>query len=140
MIAVQNADGTIEAVYAHWDGYLSNNGRILLENYNQEDEVRDLIAKGDISSLDNTIAETTFYATRGSWKDARGGSDENWDDVKPKQYESLIYFRKELKDSWAEYVYIFDSVNGKWKWNRAGRLCETAKLHNLTSYMVENSN
>jgi hypothetical protein len=50
-IAIENADGTVTGIYCHWDGYLSNNGRILQESYTDEAKVRELIALGDISSL-----------------------------------------------------------------------------------------
>jgi hypothetical protein len=54
-IALEFADGTVEQVYCHWDGYLSNNGRILQEHYSNPFILRDLIDLGDISSLKSTI-------------------------------------------------------------------------------------
>ena len=54
-IALEFADGTVEQVYCHWDGYLSNNGRILQEHYSDPFVLRDLIDLGDISSLKPTI-------------------------------------------------------------------------------------
>jgi len=54
-IAIQNEDGTVTGIYCHWDGYLSNNGRILEENYTTEESVRELIALGDLSSLGKTV-------------------------------------------------------------------------------------
>jgi hypothetical protein len=54
-IALEYADGTVEQVYCHWDGYLSNNGRILQEHYSNPFILRDLIDLGDISSLKITI-------------------------------------------------------------------------------------
>jgi hypothetical protein len=54
-IALEFADGTVEQVYCHWDGYLSNNGRILQEHYSNPFVLRDLIDLGDISSLKPTI-------------------------------------------------------------------------------------
>ena len=56
-IALEFADGTVQQVYCHWDGYLSNNGKILLENYSNPFTLRDLIDLGDISSLRPTIGE-----------------------------------------------------------------------------------
>jgi len=55
-IAIRNTDGTFEAIYCHWDGYLSHNGRILEENYTTEEKVRELIALGDISSQGKKLA------------------------------------------------------------------------------------
>jgi hypothetical protein len=54
-IALEFADGTIGQVYCHWDGYLSNNGKILQEYYTNPFIVRDLIDLGGLSSLRPTI-------------------------------------------------------------------------------------
>jgi hypothetical protein len=56
-IALEFADGTVEQVYCHWDGYLSNNGKLLLENYSDPFKLRDLIDLGDVSSLRPTVGE-----------------------------------------------------------------------------------
>jgi hypothetical protein len=50
-IALEYADGTIEQVYCHWDGYLAHNGQILQNHYSNPFILRDLIDLGDISSL-----------------------------------------------------------------------------------------
>ncbi len=49
-ISYEKPDGTIRSIYCHWDGYLENNGQILLNNYNETnlDELMDL---GDLSYL-----------------------------------------------------------------------------------------
>ena len=54
-IALEFADGTVEQVYCHWDGYLAHNGQILLKHYSNPFILRDLIDLGDISSLKSTI-------------------------------------------------------------------------------------
>lgn len=48
----------IKSIYCHWDGYLSNNGKILFENYQTLDKVKELISLGELSSLKETIEET----------------------------------------------------------------------------------
>jgi hypothetical protein len=50
-IGVLNTDGSVTAVYCHWDGYPEHNGKILMENYITEEKVRELIDLGSISSL-----------------------------------------------------------------------------------------
>ena len=50
-IALEFADGTVQQVYCHWDGYLENNGQILRDNYSNPFKLRELIDLGDISSL-----------------------------------------------------------------------------------------
>ena len=54
-IALEYADGTVEQVYCHWDGYLAYNGKILQEHYSNPFILRDLIDLGDVSSLKPTI-------------------------------------------------------------------------------------
>ena len=57
-IALEFADGTVQQVYCHWDGYLEHNGKILFNHYVDPYKTRDLIDMGDISSLCNTTEET----------------------------------------------------------------------------------
>ena len=54
-IALEFADGTVEQIYCHWDGYLEHNGKILQEHYSDPFKLRDLIDLGDISSLGRII-------------------------------------------------------------------------------------
>lgn len=54
-IALEFADGTVQQVYCHWDGYLEHNGQILFEHYQDPFKLRDLIDLGDISSLAPSI-------------------------------------------------------------------------------------
>jgi hypothetical protein len=56
-IALEFADGTVEQVYCHWDGYLEHNGKILAEHYSDPFKLRDLIDMGGISSLGKEIGE-----------------------------------------------------------------------------------
>ena len=50
-IAIENENGTVSSVYSHWDGYPSNNGRILMEHYKDRDKLQKLIDLGSLSSL-----------------------------------------------------------------------------------------
>jgi hypothetical protein len=54
-IALEFADGTVQQVYCHWDGYLSNNGVLLQNNYSDPFVLRELIDLGDISSLGKVV-------------------------------------------------------------------------------------
>jgi hypothetical protein len=46
----------VKSVYCHWDGYLSNNGRLLQEHYDSA-KANQLVAMGDMSSLGRVIGE-----------------------------------------------------------------------------------
>ena len=49
-IGIRHGD-VIKGIYAHWDGYVECNGRILFENYRDSVKVNRLISLGDLSSL-----------------------------------------------------------------------------------------
>jgi hypothetical protein len=52
-IGVMHGD-KIKAVYCHWDGYLSHNGRILYEHYTSS-RANQLVALGNLSSLGERV-------------------------------------------------------------------------------------
>jgi hypothetical protein len=82
----------LEGVYAHWDGYLDNNGKILYQYYDTPDKVQNLINGGHLSVLKETVEETEFY-----------------------NEENKIYFADTVEDTKEfaeEYNYIFR--DGKW--------------------------
>ena len=50
-IAIENEDGTVTSIYCHWDGYPENNGKLLLEHYQDRKKTQKLIDLGSISYL-----------------------------------------------------------------------------------------
>lgn len=50
-IGIENPDGTISAIYCHFDGYLSGVGETLQTHYQDRAKVERLIALGNISAL-----------------------------------------------------------------------------------------
>jgi len=61
-IALEFADGTVQQVYCHWDGYLDHNGAILKEHYSNPFKLRELIDLGDLSSLRPEIGEKHAFS------------------------------------------------------------------------------
>lgn len=57
-IAIEKTDGTVEQVYCHWDGYLSNNGSLLMKHYTNAARLQELIDLGNLSSLAANISPT----------------------------------------------------------------------------------
>jgi hypothetical protein len=57
-IGIRQADGTIKAIYCHWDGYPAGVGAGLSQNYNSKEQAEELIALGGFSSLMETLEET----------------------------------------------------------------------------------
>ena len=97
-IALEYADGTVGQVYCHWDGYLSNNGQILLKHYQDPFKTRELLDEGDMSSLETTVEGCTFYKERG-------------ESCPQRMYKDFAEFRKEAQGE--EYNYILRK-DGNW--------------------------
>ena len=95
-------DRGIQAIYCHNDGYLSNNGKILDQHYQNEVKVDNLIAQGDASSLKDTIKDTIFYH--------RDRGEDNKEAVTLKNETELLKHAFEYCD--AEVVYMF--AYGSW--------------------------
>jgi len=96
-------EGYIRYVYSHWDGYLDGVGTTLLENYNTTSQVEELLNHGDVSSLANTIEDTTFYHRD------RG---EPLNEVCPLETDSLTDLREEFAYVWtgSEWVVRVDGI------------------------------
>jgi hypothetical protein len=113
-IALEYADGTVEQIYCHWDGYLSNNGQILARHYSDPFKVRQLMDLGDMSSLGERIGtqhafdkapegECTFYLRDRKEQGCKAKKFKDYADyVENHQYE--------------EYEYILRQVDGKAVW------------------------
>lgn len=113
-IGIWTEDRKIKSVYCHWDGYPSNNGKLLLENYNTKEKVEALIALDDMyflkksiecpkgHSFENKIDGYSLFYHRD-----RG---EDWNSVKP-----LITTKAEGMPG-EEYDYLFDPQTNEWKY------------------------
>ena len=64
-IALEFADGTVEQVYCHWDGYLEHNGKILQEHYSDPFKLRELMDLGGLSSLRPNIGVKHAFSALG---------------------------------------------------------------------------
>ena len=54
-IAIEDQTGKVRSIYCHWDGYPSNNGRMLLKHFQTQEKVESLIELGSISSLNKNV-------------------------------------------------------------------------------------
>jgi hypothetical protein len=125
-ISLEFADGTIGQVYCHWDGYLSHNGKILLENYSDPFKLRDLIDLGNLSSLRPTIgtkhpfsmfeANMTQDEFYNLYRDMCTfyGRDRGEGQTDATYYTEYLHFL--VDGEFEEYDYILRNVNGVATW------------------------
>jgi hypothetical protein len=126
-IALEYADGTVEQVYCHWDGYLSNNGQLLLNYYSNPFVLRDLIDQGDISSLGRIVGTKHPFSPYGDkteqalYDEAKEqgattfyGRDRGETGVEAKKFKDFADYKD--NHQYEEYEYILRNVNGIGIW------------------------
>ena len=126
-IALLRDDGTVAKVYCHWDGYLENNGELLVKHYNTPEKIEALLALGDISSLGEVVGEKhpfdTYDKSKLSAEDlalAERAEAESWTlyygrdrgetGTEPKVYADLGLYERNAQFEEFNYCYIF----GNW--------------------------
>lgn len=117
-ICIERPNGKYQGIYCHSDGYLTYNGAMLLDNYNEREKVEKIISLGDISTLQENIDPnpnyphsfddrqshvTVFYGRdRGENKNIISARDVTLDEIN-------------RPDSWIEYCYVY-GLDNKWKY------------------------
>jgi hypothetical protein len=116
-IAMEQPCGKVMQIYAHWDGYIDHNGKILQEHYKDKAKVYALMLLGSISSLRSEIGQAHDF-------------DAHYDNSDPRKQWTVAYGRdrgerdtdarvfKDFKDytdnhQYEEYEYIYRN-DGNW--------------------------
>ena len=109
-IGIQLQDNSVLSVYCHYDGYPEFNGRVLRDNFDTVEKVRNLIDGGDMSCTwtnagwnNETLPKSgpLHYTARG----------ESLESNAPRYDESIFDFLDKKNNE--EYAYIW-TVNNKW--------------------------
>ena len=105
-IAMKTKEGKIVSVYCHWDGYVANNGRILLENYANIDKIEALVALGSLSSLGFVIGEQQDFNDRDTCKDewTLAYHRDRGEELSIQQYDDIPSWIAEME----EYAYLWN--------------------------------
>ena len=111
-IGIVNEDGSITAIYVHWDSYPEYVGKMLLNHYNNDDIVNGLMNLGDLSSLSEKLYSTDFHTfdepeegvciSYGRDRGDTGSDSRTFEDLG--EYEHF--------GSGVDYQYLFE--DGKW--------------------------
>ena len=118
-IAIEFADGTVQQIYSHWDGYLEHNGKILQEYYTDPFKVRALIDLGSVSSLGASLGEKHDFDERydpATLADTRCTfyCRDRGEDLDVRKFADYADYRKNAQ--FEEYNYILRNVDGKATW------------------------
>ena len=97
-VAVMHGD-VYKSVYCHYDGYLEYTGQILADYYGST-QANELVARGDNSGVQKTIAEMNFYSDRGE------------EDVEWQVAHTFEEFLEQVENCGGEYYYVMK--DGVW--------------------------
>lgn len=101
-IAIKDINGYFRSIYCHYDGYPEYTGKQLVDHYNTNELVNDLIELGGISFLEDTIEET--------WPHSYYGKGEYLNIKISKTLNDLLEY---FISSGEDYLYLWD--NNQWK-------------------------
>lgn len=93
-IGYKDTDGTVKAIYCHFDGYPNGVGKTLRKYYNSIDKAKELVSMGSISTLSNSIKNTTFY---------HRDMGENYEVLTYKSTDDFMY----MDNTFIEYRYLY---------------------------------
>ena len=109
-IAKLGKDGIIKAVYCHNDGYLEYNGKMLNEHYKDESKVDELLAHGDISSLNKNIGvkiDFMDYELRAKNEQCRFYHRDRGEDLMFNEFESDIEYIEWANGVANGFIYLY---------------------------------
>jgi hypothetical protein len=124
-IAIEFADGTVQQVYCHWDGYLDHNGKLLQEYYSNPFILRDLVDQGAISSLGPIVGTKHDFSRLDSKLSAEEYEDrygtmttfyarDRGEELVVSKFKDFQEYTREAQRE--EYDYILRNVNGQATW------------------------
>ena len=125
-IGLQHEDGTVEAIYCHFDGYLEGVGATLNTHYTELSKIQELIDLGNISILreDIGLAQDFDKPIEDTWTLAYG-RDRGEINQEAVTYENRRKWIQESSD-WLEYAYLWDGDS--WYMTKLGTEWEEVKI------------
>jgi hypothetical protein len=110
----------IVSVYCHYDGYIQHNGRKLVELFNTQDLVEDLINGGDMSCLDTIhtwetapLKQTIIREDGTQCVDYPRDNDGNWIYSPVKSESSPQYYSERGEDAPPQFTSFDEFIAGK---------------------------
>jgi len=115
MIGILENDGSVTAIYCHWDGYPENNGHLLRKHWDDAYLIDHLMALGNLSYLGKEIGERQdFDQPAGRDWCLSYGRDRCEADQGATSYASRDdYIGNAAEDHCADYIYLWE--NDMWR-------------------------
>lgn len=124
LIGIVEPDGSVNAIYCHYDGYVEYVGKVLNHCYSSECMSRKLLALGDISSLGERVApnpgEKHSFEEPAEDVTVAYHRDRGEKLHPPHEFDSKEQMAKNAYDRFcAEFCYVWET--GAWHVSETGR-------------------
>lgn len=124
---------TVKFIYCHWDGYLSHNGKILLEHYTDVEKIKELVSLGAISTLRSRVKPNydefhSFDASLGDVVVAYGRDRGEKIVIMSEPSSDLQKALKNAKNQ--QYAYVFDIETDAWYYRNSSS-CGLLTIENI---------
>lgn len=122
-IAIENVDNTVTSIYCHFNGYVSHNGKILHNHFQDREKVEELIALGNISFLKENIEPTDKHSFNNPQEGVTVAYHrDRGEDFNQKHHTNVDDFFDDAL-SHVPYAYLF-TLDGKWLVSSGGPVAE----------------
>ena len=117
-IGVLNSNGSVTAIYCHWDGYPDGVGRTLTQHWCDDLKISSLMALGSISVLGWEIGKKQDFDARWDSNDPQSnwcvayGRDRGEEETDARVHSNEHVFRTSMAVSGCQYFYLWQ--DGKW--------------------------
>lgn len=104
----------VKSIYCHWDGYIEHNGELLYRFYTTAEDVKELIALGDLSVLGKRIGEKVDFNKMSfdqTYREKYDGQCVAYHRDRGEDFNVLTSNEETIADD-QEYNYLFK--NGEW--------------------------
>ena len=133
IMEVKGKNHSYEGVYLHFDGYPEGAGQMLVDHYDTDAKVKELISHGGISSLGEMIGEKQDFSSilSSSTKQCKFYHRDRGDelDIEELEYDEISKF---ADDCGAEFTYLYEG--GVWM------VKEEPQFKGLMSLLKESTN
>jgi hypothetical protein len=101
-IGIVDEDENVDFIYCHFDGYPTHHLPILTNHYNTPEKIKELLRKGEMSDLKESVGTCDYYCDRG-------------EDIKI-QHDTLDNVRSRFSKSGIDYLYLYQDSG--WTYNK----------------------
>ena len=105
-IGIVESDGSVNAIYCHWDGDVDGVGQTLVRFYHNLYLASELIDMGDASSIGSSVFHSEFY-----YRDRK----EPATSVQSKYFPNVADFLAHYSENWCQYFYLY--IGNEWQYS-----------------------